>query len=263
MKIVFSDLDGTILDFSSYSYDESLDGIELLKKNKVPLILVSNKTFPEMKGIHRELRLRDPFIFENGGGIAYPVNNKEGDNYKIEYTGKGIDVLKEKFKFFKAISTVPVKSIYEMEIGEIMERTNLSGKSIELLSDRAASIPFVASSSADQFDINAANSALETNGVFLIKGGRFYHLVSTGVDKGSAVRKVTEYIKRNSSGAEKIVTVGLGDSESDLSMLKEVDIPFLIRKPDGSIIKSDFEVIVTRNIGPSGFTEAVKSIFAG
>ena len=262
MKIVFSDLDGTILDFTTYSYDDSLEGVDILKSNRVPLVLVSNKTFPEMKEIHMELDLHHPFIFENGGGIAYPENNTAGDTYQIEYLGERVDVLKEKFNILKNVAGVPVKSIYDMDINEIAGVTGLSLSRVGLLIKRATSIPFLPSSSTDKIDMNKTNSVLEKHGVLITRGGRFYHLVSSGVDKGSAVRKVSEYIKRT-SGADKILTVGIGDSESDLSMLKAVDIPFLIRKPDGSTIHADFEVIVTRHIGPGGFTEAVKSIFAG
>ncbi|MCU0822236.1 MAG: HAD-IIB family hydrolase, partial [Spirochaetes bacterium] len=261
MKIVFSDLDGTILDLNTYSYEDSLEAVDLLKKNGVPLILVSNKTFPEMRVIHAELRLGHPFIFENGGGIAYPVKNRDGKNFKIENLGKGMEILKGKFRLLNTISAVTVKSIYDMDPVEITDRTGLTGKNIELLTDRSASLPFVFVTQGHQVDVDLINEALKTHGVFIIKGGRFYHLVSAGVDKGGAVKKVSEFIKRNSSGADNIVTVGIGDSESDISMLKAVDIPFLIRKPDGSVIKTDFEVIATRNIGPGGFTEAIKSIF--
>ncbi len=38
--IVFSDLDGTILDHKTYSFDEALEGIRLLKERGVPLVPV-------------------------------------------------------------------------------------------------------------------------------------------------------------------------------------------------------------------------------
>jgi mannosyl-3-phosphoglycerate phosphatase len=148
-----------------------------------------------------------------------------------------------------------------MDIEEIIKITGLPEKSVKLLLQRAASIPFIPSGSSEVIDIKKTNSALEKHGVLITRGGRFYHLISTGADKGSAVRKVTEYMKRTYS-AESIITAGIGDNESDLSMLKAVDIPFLVRKPDGSVIKADFEVTVTVNIGPRGFTEAVKQFSA-
>ncbi|HQO03860.1 MAG TPA: HAD hydrolase family protein [Spirochaetota bacterium] len=68
MKLLFSDLDGTILDFHTYSCEKSLPGISLCREHGIPLILVSSKTFDEMADIHCRLGLDAPFVFENGGG---------------------------------------------------------------------------------------------------------------------------------------------------------------------------------------------------
>ncbi len=99
MKVLFSDLDGTILDHHTYSYSESVEGINILKDQNVPLVLVSSKTFPEMKEIHKELELNHPFIFENGGGIAYP-EAQGNDEYKVTQSGESLDILKDKFEIF-------------------------------------------------------------------------------------------------------------------------------------------------------------------
>ena len=42
-------------------------------------------------------------------------------------------------------------------------------------------------------------------------------------DKGVAVRTVIDIFKSNS--AEELTTIGLGDSENDLPMFEQVDIP--------------------------------------
>ncbi|HPR49405.1 MAG TPA: HAD hydrolase family protein, partial [Spirochaetota bacterium] len=90
MLIVLSDLDGTLLDHDTYSYDESLPGISMLREKRVPLVLVSSKTYDEMVLLHQELELEWPFVFENGGGIAYP---REGGSCSITVFGPGSDSL--------------------------------------------------------------------------------------------------------------------------------------------------------------------------
>ncbi|MCP4726565.1 MAG: HAD hydrolase family protein, partial [bacterium] len=97
MKAVFSDLDGTILDFNTYSYDEAREGMNLLKERGIPLIPVSSKTLIEMKGLHRELQLSFPFVFENGGGIAFPEEGENSEDYKTLLLGESTDVLKSKW----------------------------------------------------------------------------------------------------------------------------------------------------------------------
>lgn len=55
MKIVFTDLDGTLLDHNTYSYTEASEGMQLLNENDIPLILVSSKTYSEIKELHQDL----------------------------------------------------------------------------------------------------------------------------------------------------------------------------------------------------------------
>ena len=45
-------------------------------------------------------------------------------------------------------------------------------------------------------------------------------------DKGVAVRTVIDVFKSNS--VKELTTIGIGDSENDLPMLEQVDIPVLI-----------------------------------
>ncbi len=261
MKIVFSDLDGTILDFNTYSYDDALEGINLLRDNGAPLIPVSSKTFIEMKSLHRELKLTYPFIFENGGGIAFPEDSGNGEDYRIELFGVGTDILKEKLNILRDIVGTPIKALFEMDIDEVVERTNLSQKSAELVKKRITSIPFVPVESECKIDLDDTNVRLKEYDIVITKGGRFYHFSSIGANKGNAVKKVIDYI-RDVYNVDTIVSIGIGDSENDIPMLKAVDIPYLVRKHDDTIIETDMRVTTTKGIGPRGFTEAMKLVFS-
>lgn len=65
--LVFTDLDGTLLDHHTYSWQPARPALERLDGLKIPLILCSSKTSPEMLGLRAELGNRHPFIVENGG----------------------------------------------------------------------------------------------------------------------------------------------------------------------------------------------------
>ena len=70
--VVFSDLDGTLLDESSYSFKDALPAVRLLQLRAIPLVLCSSKTRAEIEPCRLSLHNRHPFISENGGGIFIP-----------------------------------------------------------------------------------------------------------------------------------------------------------------------------------------------
>jgi mannosyl-3-phosphoglycerate phosphatase family protein len=72
-KVVFTDIDGTLIDIKTGEYEKKTNRlINTLKKNNIPLILSSAKTWTEQNKIRGDLGLNDPFIVENGGAIIIP-----------------------------------------------------------------------------------------------------------------------------------------------------------------------------------------------
>ena len=70
--LIFTDLDGTLLDHYSYSFEAALPALAVIKSLDIPLILTSSKTMPEMRRIQQKLGINHPFIIENGGAICFP-----------------------------------------------------------------------------------------------------------------------------------------------------------------------------------------------
>ncbi|MCP4134420.1 MAG: HAD-IIB family hydrolase [bacterium] len=268
MKIFFSDLDGTLLDHTTYSYAEAEEGISLLKKNNIPLVLVSSKTRQEIEELSRELQLVSPFIFENGGGIAWPAT--EGEKaynysmmmYDIDILGLKLEELKQHLNLVADVMKSKITTIVDMTIDELIVFTGLSQKKAELAQKRKASLPFILSEKKEIGidELNKINTIVNKKGLSITKGGRFFHLSSKGSSKGAAIKKVVEnYAKKSGDGT--ITSIGIGDSENDIPMFLSVDIPFLVKKPGGTAIKTGLKSIrETRGIGPAGFTEAVKQI---
>jgi len=75
--VVFTDLDGTLLDHQTYEWEEAKPALNRCKALQVPLILVSSKTRAEMDVLRHELGLISPFISENGGGIFFPEEGSD------------------------------------------------------------------------------------------------------------------------------------------------------------------------------------------
>jgi mannosyl-3-phosphoglycerate phosphatase len=70
--IIFTDLDGTLLDYSTYSFEKALPALQLLKEKDIPLIICSSKTKKEIEYYRKKLDNHHSFISENGGGIFIP-----------------------------------------------------------------------------------------------------------------------------------------------------------------------------------------------
>lgn len=72
--LVFSDLDGSLLDIHTYAWQPAMPWLDKLQDFQVPLILCSSKTAAEMQDIQQDLGLEGlPFIAENGAVIQPDV----------------------------------------------------------------------------------------------------------------------------------------------------------------------------------------------
>ena len=232
------------------------EALDLLRQKAVPLVLVSSKTFPEMKILHEEMGLDAPFVYENGGGIYWPDNGG-----RIEILGMSVSDLIKRKDALEAAFGETVCFITDMDAREIARRTGLPLARALLSQKRTTSLPFILPSgkTIGSGELSRINDAMRRKGLSVTKGGRFYHFSSARSDKGAAIVKVIEYYR--TVGAEPFTTVGIGDSENDIPMFQRVDIPVLVRKHDGTAIAAgEARVRVTVGSGPAGFNEAVSGI---
>ena len=70
--IVFTDLDGSLLDATSYSFEAAKDALSRHSRFDAALILVSSKTRSEMEPLRLRLNHFHPFVVENGGALFIP-----------------------------------------------------------------------------------------------------------------------------------------------------------------------------------------------
>lgn len=258
--IVFSDLDGTLLDHRTYRYDKALRGISILKKKGIPLVLVSSKTFPEISALHKEIGLAAPFAFENGGGIAFPDEASEG-GMRIEILGAPIEKLRADFRLLQGRAPSPAVSILDLSMDDLRKRTGLDARRIELALQRKASLPFIFTGSAPSGheEIGKINRTLHAYGYAITKGGRFYHFIAEHATKGEALRKIVVYYKTLFQMSA-IPTIGIGDSENDIDMFRAVSVPVLVKKFDHTYTDTGMDIRKTASIGPEGFSEAIESL---
>jgi mannosyl-3-phosphoglycerate phosphatase len=251
--IFFTDIDGTLIDHFTYSFAESLEGINLLKERGIPLVPVSSKTYDEICILMDELDLAAPFVFENGCGIAYPDVN----GYRFETAGEGVSRLREVLRIVEEYTGEKALPLADILPEDICRLTGLSMEKALLALKRKASLPFILEGRnlLSDGEIAGLGGLLSQHGAILTKGGRFNHLLPAGTGKGEAVKRIADFYY---NCMEYPLTGAAGDSLNDLAMLRAVNRGYLVRKPDGSHIKETEGLHVTVNSGPAGFTEAVK-----
>lgn len=262
--VVITDLDGTLLDQQTYSFELSLPAAQRLRERRVPIVLCSTKTRAEMLPLWRQLELRDPFICESGGAVHIPagyfqftaIEITRNGSFEVLQLGSDILFLRERLAQAARSCGVGIRSFASMSLDEINELTGLAKDQAFRAWQREYDEPFVIESG----DPARLVGALRAQGLTVTKGDRFYHLTG-GHGKGEAVKKLLDLYRRQWG---EVVSVGLGNSANDLPFLREVDRPVLVRNPDRSwdreVIQSLPSVTRTESVGPQGWREAIDKI---
>ena len=263
--LVFTDLDGTLLDAQTYSFSVAVAALNFLAQKKIPVIPCTSKTQIEVSEICKKMKLDSPFIVENGSALIIPENYftqlpadvKKKEQYLILILGKAYPDILHFFEILRSKFNLQAKGFYEMDLAEIRVRTGLDETGAHLAKERGYSEPFVLKN-LENLPTNILGFARE-NGFKILKGNRFYHLLGN-TDKGNALNALQVIYEQNTG--KKAATIGIGDSPNDLEMLKEVDRPVLVKKPDGCYAP-DMHIdssLRTVGIGPAGWQEAIFKI---
>jgi mannosyl-3-phosphoglycerate phosphatase len=260
-RVVVTDVDGCLLDPTSYRWEPAEPAIGVLKRRGIPLVLCSSKTRAEMERLHAELGLDAPYVFENGGGIVIPpggpwsrASRRDGGPLLVRL-GTPLRDLARTLRDIAREAGARLRGFSRLSTGEISDLTGLPHEQAELARDREHGEPFVLES-GDEWDVR---KAAERRGLRVTRGGRFHHLTGP-VDKGKAVRQVLSLFGPAQS-------IGLGDAENDLGLLGAVDRPILVPRPDGSIdpmLEAAFPSACRAPLpGPEGWSQAVLHAVGG
>lgn len=249
--IIYTDLDGTLLDHNTYSFEPALEMLRWFENAHIPLIIVTSKTKDEVLGLQKLLNINYPFIVENGAGIITPG----ADEYAT--ISMGFEYEKVRSCFENYAKRISMRGFYDMSVEEVAKHTSLPIDQAPHAKARLFTEPFILENSDD---FATLKSMAEDDGLQVIKGGRFYHLITKGQDKARAIQALTKRYEELYNKSFK--TVALGDSFNDLTMLQSVDTPVLIPHPDGSYMPCDIPKLVKAPFpGPKGWNSALKKIF--
>jgi mannosyl-3-phosphoglycerate phosphatase len=226
--VIYSDLDGTILD-ENYSFKEVQPIIQKLQALNTAIVLNSSKTRAEIEYYRAKLAIIDPFISENGSAIHIPKKyfnstykaTKETAQYNVIELGTPYSTLREKLEKIRRISKAEIVGYGDMTTEEIAKDTNLQITLARFAQEREYDEPFKILSGKES-DVQKATEDMELS---LTKGGRYYHLMGC-TDKCKAAKILTGIYQKEFHST---LTIGVGDGPNDEPMLTQVDRPFLIK----------------------------------
>ncbi len=276
--IVSTDLDGTLLDHHSYSFDAARAGLTRCAALGIPVIINTSKTYAEVIALQAEIGLDTPLIVENGSALIAADNSWRSPcdqaSAKLEPRGNGARQLvfgTSRGTIIDFIDGVRTNHDWKFEgfndwsVNQIAEKTGLTLKAAALASRKEFSEPFVWHDSAEA--LTQFTSAAESKGLSVLQGGRFYHLQGN-TDKAVPLA----WLKRFGAKTLTAMPVGnyppnlicLGDSHNDVAMLNAADHPVCVRSPVAQFpaVSTSNEIYYTQGFGPVGWSEAILSILA-
>ena len=260
--VIFTDLDGTLLDAASYSHAEALPALSVIAAGGTPLILCSSKTRAELEEYRMRLDNAHPFIAENGGGIfipcgyfSTPVEAVEANGYQLIWLGTPYAEIRHHFVRLRKQLHAKVRGFADMTVAEVAALTGLPEREAALARQRDFDEAFVFEGEIDEGFLRA----IEAAGLRWTQG-RIFHIMGNH-DKGRAVTTLISLYKKQFGG---IASIALGDSLNDLPMLMAVDRPVLVRHTDDSF---DMRISIPRLLktqlpGAAGWNETVLQLLA-
>ena len=261
--LIFSDIDGTFMSHKNYSFEILREYLLKIKKHCI-VIFVSSKTFAEMNYINNQLKIKCPFIAENGSCIYFPKNflvekNINNDFFEInnhlgilvfkkyEETKKKLKKLQKSFNFY---------FFSDLTNDFLLKITNLKEEDLLRSRQRFHSDPIYWNDSKEKFDYFFKETL--SLGLEISMGGRFIH-VSCDFNKGKALSKFLQIVPINYDQK----TISLGDSNNDISMLELTDYSCIIRSPVKKriLLKKKNNIYYSKKFAPDGWKESLEYIF--
>lgn len=260
-KILFTDLDGTLLDLNTYSVEVARQAVKKLQNAGVSIVFCSSKTWAEQEAYLHELSISEPAIVENGSGIFLSSRHEVSASFyqepTVEVYGKNAIVLGKKYSEIvellnKYAANCGYKYYGNSTIKEIARITKLSAEAAERARTRDFS-ETIFNADLESSTFKQLERSLSEYGIQCIPGSKYLTLSGDESDKGRAVQIISEAFRKRFG---EIATFGAGDSRNDKEMLDVVDNAFLVQKPDLSWANIEIDTLTQINgVGPHGWNK--------
>jgi len=259
MTLVFTDLDGTLLDHHTYDFEPALPALRRLAARGFPLIFCTSKTRAETEYWRARTGNRWPFVAENGGAVYLPPGSfpfpvpgavRRGEYEVLEF-GVPYSHLVEALRQAEQRSGCRIRPFHRLNAEQIAALTALTTAQAELAAQREYDEPFEI---LDPQRADLLLQEIERQGLRWTRGGRFYHITGNN-DKARAVRALTALYRRVEPA---LVAIALGDGLNDAAMLAAADQAVVMPSAQSSRL---LEMVPGARLapepGPAGWARAI------
>lgn len=232
MYLIFTDLDGTLLNAEDYQFDDALPVLAVLQQQQVPVIPVTSKTRQEVETLRQQINSHDPFIVENGSGVfvnqtddrfALAIAQPWGE-FQLMPLGCSYAEVRTGLQQLAETLNRDLQGFGDLSPAEIVELTGLQPDEAMRAKAREFTEPFLTPKTVPPEEVEATAKEL---GFQVVVGDRFSHLIGANAGKGSAVQQIVAAFQAVHPSVT-ITTIGLGNSPNDRAMLEAVDIPVVV-----------------------------------
>lgn len=262
---IFTDLDGTLIDFNDYSSALARPYVLQLIQLGYLIVFCSSKTFEEQRVLQEELGIEMPCIVENGSAIISPpgfwdeslTSVVHVDGWQRVELGKPAGEIRQRLRRVESKFGESLGGFNTLMTEDVATATGLDILSARRAQDREYSETLAAKLPVDIWE--SLDSSFAYEGLKCLPGGRFHTVIDSSADKGAAIRKFAELWKAQSQ--ETLVSFGLGDSENDQELLENVDWPHLVKRPNGSWASlSGGRIERVNGVGPKGWVKVAQQL---
>ncbi|MDG1705362.1 MAG: HAD-IIB family hydrolase [Porticoccaceae bacterium] len=268
MKLIFTDLDGSLLDHHTYSFAPAANCLDRLETQGIPVIPITSKTRAEVLAFRQTINNQHPFIIENGAAICIPkgyfnqrperatelgrneqywiISNTEPRSQWIEILNQVGKPFADEYQTFSSICIDQGVEGLALLTGLTLEQATLAQQR-----EYSESINWLGSDSRKADFIQQLNDA----GAHLLQGGRFLSM-GGNIDKGRALLQLQALYQAQYGQCQ---SIAIGDSYNDISMLEAADSALVIRSPSHAMpaLKRTNGVYQSDAIGPNGWVEGI------
>lgn len=263
-RLIFTDLDGTLLNTETYDYGAALPMLQRLKAAAIPVIPVTSKTRAEVATLMEQLGLGEPFIVENGSAVFIPLSydridlpeGEDIDGYRVLQLGCNYVTARAGLKALAQFVGRPLKGFGDWSVEQVEQMTGLPHADASQAKTREFTEPFMTPKNIPTDTLAASAAEL---GFRVLLGGRFSHLIGAAAGKGVAIAALQQLYQAKTDAP--LTTVGLGNGLNDIDMLEQVDHPIVIPEADGPHPQlADRGWTIAPAPAPEGWAQALEQI---
>ena len=265
--VIYTDLDGTLLDHHTYAFDEALETIKALKDRGIPIIPCTSKTRAETVILMQAIGIDGPMIVENGAaiwvpqdwGLERPAGSASDADAWCHSFGPSRSMIRRQLAILSIEWGNRYQSLCDLSDKQIAAVTglDLDGAARAKQREHCETLIWLGTPA----DRKTFAEQVETLDMRCLQGGRFVHVLTSG-GKAEAVSWLHHKICRERPGFDGAISLSAGDAENDVEMLEVTDLALLVRSPvnEPPAVRRQGGLVISDTEGPAGWAEGIEAL---